>query len=158
NFFAFDKFSAEFTVVDCPRCMSETGDEGAEVCPCLEDFSRKTIAMAIESLRAESAGHQEDTAEAQDDVENVDEEEEAFEDYEDDEEEIQDEWTKLRHALKWLPPSDERPVPVSTYSSIGLLEDLRAWAELHKEIRIPHPKAALLLHLIDHGMIEFGTL
>ena len=35
---------------------------------------------------------------------------------------------------------------------------LRAWANEHKEIRIPHPKAALLLHLASRGMVEFGVV
>src|SRR4030095_7993007 len=32
------------------------------------------------------------------------------------------------------------------------------WAENHREIRIPHPKASLILHLVDHDMIEFVAI
>jgi hypothetical protein len=38
------------------------------------------------------------------------------------------------------------------------LKDLRAWAAKNKEIRIPHPKAALILRLLDRGMIECGRV
>jgi hypothetical protein len=43
-------------------------------------------------------------------------------------------------------------------SAIDHLHNLRLWAEEHKEIRIPHPKATLLLHLLDRRMVEFATV
>jgi hypothetical protein len=54
----------------------------------------------------------------------------------------------LSEALKWA--HDRAPgVP---------LEGASTAEELRREATIPHPRAALILHLLDHGMIEFQTV
>jgi hypothetical protein len=141
EFFTFDTDDPAFLLVDCPRSCDGTGHKVAELCPCMENFGPNVIAKAVASLRAGSPEHPEDPAD----------------DSEDDE--VQDEYTPLCEALKWVSPDSEQPpIPLTGPSANDLLWRLRAWAEQNKEIRIPHPKASLLLHLIDCGMVEFGTM
>jgi hypothetical protein len=64
----------------------------------------------------------------------------------------------LAEALKWTQDRDDPGVPLEGGSAAEQLTRLRTWAEQHREVTIPHPKAALLLHLLDHGMIEFETV
>jgi hypothetical protein len=142
SFMAWANDDARFVIIDCPRCTSETGDNGGEVCPCLEDFGQEAIAKAIESLRADQ---QED--DAKEGANNSGQRQG-----------VKDEFTPLCHALKWLQPRYEPAVPLTGQSAIDPLAHLRAWAEEHKEVRIPHPKATLLLHLLDRGMIEFASV
>jgi hypothetical protein len=141
--FAWDTDQEVFVSPDCPRCSGRTGDEGLEVCPCLEDFSPEMIAKAIEILRAESADHQDADVGDGGGVEHAD---------------AEDKFTQLCHALKWLQDRDRPAVPLTGQSALDQLMKLRTWANEHKEIRIPHPTAALLLHLASRGMVEFGVV
>lgn len=139
--FAFDTDQNMFVLIDCPRCNGQTGDDGLEVCPCLEDFSPAMIAKAIETLRAD----RQDAAVGKDGegVEQVD---------------VEDEFTQLGHALKWLKRRDRSADPLTGQSALDQLRKLQGWADEHKEVRIPHPKAALLLHLTSRGMVEFEVV
>jgi hypothetical protein len=64
----------------------------------------------------------------------------------------------LTEALKWANDRTVPGVPLEDASAAEQLRGLREWAEQHREIRIPHPKAALILHLLDHEMIQFQTV
>jgi len=145
DFMAWSNAPAMFVIVDCPRCLREFNGDRAELCPCLEDFSPKTIAMAIDRLRAGSADRQEDNAQAAACNSKAGQA-------------GKDEFASLRHALKWMTDRDRPGVPLDGQSSIEQLQHLRAWAEEHKDITIPHPKARLLSHLVDRGMVEIATI
>src|ERR1700686_5904288 len=45
DIFSWDLDSAQFLVIDCPRC---SGGQAVEVCPCLEGFDKNAIGQAIE--------------------------------------------------------------------------------------------------------------
>jgi len=59
----------------------------------------------------------------------------------------------ISEALRWLRPEAEPRIPIDAESAAEQLASLRAWAVERREIRIPHPKAALILHLLDRNMI-----
>jgi hypothetical protein len=156
--FLYDIDETKHVVIDWPRCTGESGYPDAEVCPCLESFHPETIDAAIKLLRGESSDQleatdedaEDDLPEDDDDLEQDDNSEEA--------ESIDDQYSPLCEALKWVQVRDRPGVPLTAQSAAEQLEKLRAWAEENKEIRVPHPKATLILDLLDHGMIEFATL
>ena len=61
----------------------------------------------------------------------------------------------LTQALKWIHDREDRGVPLACGSAAEQLMGLREWADNNREVKIPHPKAALILHLLDRGMIRF---
>jgi hypothetical protein len=129
--FAYDFDRGEFLSIDCPRCAERlgTGETGVpEVCPCLEPFDKEIVARVIEIEK-----HGKPDGEEKGDP------------------------SPLSEALKWA--HDRAPgVPLEGASAAEPLRRLRTWAEEHREVTIPHPKAALILDLLDHGMIEFETV
>jgi len=70
----------------------------------------------------------------------------------------EDSYPSLSQAVSWIRPPDKLGTTLNGAAAEEQLQKLRAWAEEHKEITIPHPKAALILDLIDHGMIAFATV
>jgi hypothetical protein len=62
----------------------------------------------------------------------------------------------LTEAMKWHDRAAPG-IPLEGGSAAEQLRRLREWAEKNREVTIPHPKAALILHLLDHEMIEFQT-
>jgi hypothetical protein len=126
--FAYDFDRGEWLSIDCPRCADRWGIGVPEVCPCLEPFDKETIARVIE---LEKHGKPDDEGKGDP--------------------------SPLSEALKWA--HDRAPgVPLEGASAAEPLRRLRTWAEEHREVTIPHPKAALILDLLDHGMIEFETV
>jgi hypothetical protein len=69
-------------------------------------------------------------------------------------------YPELLEALNWdfRPSPDRNGVALKGSVAAEHLEMLREWASANKEITIPHPKAALLVHLCDCGLVEFWTL
>jgi hypothetical protein len=141
--FAYDISQAEYLSIDCPRCNERTGIGVPELCPCMEGFGKDTIAQVIKSeglLGSEpEEGEDGDNDEDEDDGEEVDSH-------------------PLCAALKWLQSRDKPGIPLTGPAAAKRLRELRMWAEENQEVRIPHPKASLLLHLIDHDMIQVGVV
>ena len=141
--FVWDIFMTEFLLVDCPRGHVGAGSTVPGLCPCMEPFSTETIAEAA-GIRLEPGEPEEEHEVPGEEVE--------------DETLPQEDWHPLIEALKWTLPRAETGIPVTGAGATELQQSLRAWAETHKEIRIPHPKAALILDLLDRHMIEFATV
>lgn len=70
-------------------------------------------------------------------------------------------YPELAEAVSWMRlgkcPRD-MGTPVTGQEASTILEKIREWADEHKQITIPHPKAALILHLIAKGLIQLETL
>ena len=143
--FGYDMDQAKYVVIDCPRCTSESEYKGAELCQCMEEFHPETIAAAIRRQRSGRVDRQEGN-----------DGKEWLQDR--GVQEPGDEFGPLSEALKWVQECDQPGVPLTGQSAAEEMAKLRAWAEVHKEIVVPHPKATLILHLLDHDMIEFATL
>lgn len=64
---------------------------------------------------------------------------------------------ELVQAVYWMSRAGERRRGARIEGDVAarLTEQLRGWAESHKVITMPHPKVALILHLLDKGMIQF---
>jgi hypothetical protein len=143
--FGYDMDQAKYVVIDCPRCTSESEFKGAELCQCMEEFHPETIAAAIRRQRSGRVDRREGN-----------EGKEWLQDR--GAQEPKDEFGPLSEALKWVQERDQPGVPLDGQSAAEEMTRLRAWAKGHQEIVIPHPKATLILHLLDHDMIEFATL
>src|SRR5437868_4146511 len=60
----------------------------------------------------------------------------------------------MRQGTHWEAPG----TPLVGEEAHTRLLELRALAEEHRYVRIPHPKAALILALIDKGMLQVRSV